>query len=104
MVEVGERHDQPDVVALHELDQLRQVGRIVEPRHELVLVGMVESRCERVGVDGHRTPSRPAECTDDVDALARAGEEDDVVHGRSSPTPAAAVLESDPPCFTPRRG
>ncbi len=82
MVEVGQRHDQRDVVRGDERRERGDIDGIVDPRREGVLVGVVERRRERVHVDRERPRSGAAERRDDVDALARAGEEDaDAAHG-----------------------
>ena len=82
LVEVGERHDEPHVVQVDELGERRDVGGVVDPRHERVHVGVVERRRERVRVDGDGSAAGAAERGDDVDALPGAREQD-CRHGRS---------------------
>ena len=76
LVEIGERDDEVDVVLDYEPGELGDVGGIVDARHELVAIRVVERGREAVDVgrDGGRTG--PAEGGHDVDALARAGEKD----------------------------
>ena len=76
LVEIGERDDEVDAVLGDELRELRDVARIVDADDELVAVGVVERRRERVDVDGNGRRAGPAEGRDDVDALPCAGEED----------------------------
>ena len=51
------------------------VARVVDARDERAVVGVVERGRERVEVGGDRRRAGAAERADDVDALARAGEE-----------------------------
>ncbi len=81
VVEVGQRHDQPDVVREHEVADRVEVAGVVDARHERVAVGVVERRRERVDVGGDRRRAGAPERGHDVDALAGAGEEDGG-HGR----------------------
>ncbi len=76
VIEVGERDDQADVVHLHELREGGDVAGVVHGRHERTAVGVVERRREVADVRGDRRRARTAERGDDVDALARAREED----------------------------
>src|SRR6266511_784134 len=75
LVEVGEGHDEADVVRCDDLGELRQVARILDPREEGVVVGVVQRRSERAEVGGDRRRARASKRADDVDAPARAGEE-----------------------------
>ena len=77
VVEIGERDDQARVVLRDERAERIDVGGVADGRHEGLAVGRVERRRELVDVDGECRRPRPAESGDDVDALARAGEEDD---------------------------
>ena len=76
VVEVGQRHDQADVVEHDEVSQRRDVARVVDPWHERVPVGMVERGRELVDVGRDRRRACARERGDDVDALARAREQD----------------------------
>ena len=82
VVEVGERNDERDVVRGDELGQRRHVRGIRDPRHEGVLVGVVERGREGVDVDRDRPRARAPERRDDVDALTGAREEDGRHGGR----------------------
>ena len=75
LVEVGQRHDEPDVVLGDERRERRHVAGIVDPRDERHVIGVVERGRERVEVGGDRGGAGPAERGHDVDALAGAGEE-----------------------------
>ncbi len=77
VVEVGERHDQANVVQLDEIAQGREVADVVDARHERTAVGVVERRCELVDVDGDRRCAGFAKRGHDVDALPGAREQDD---------------------------
>ena len=77
VVEVGERHDEAHVVLLDERAQRVDVGRVVDTRHARAPLGRVQRRRELVDVGGERRRPGAGEGGDDVDALARAGEEDD---------------------------
>ncbi len=77
MVEVGERHDQRRVVLGDERCERLDVAGIVDRRDERPAVGGVERRRELVEVDGERRRAGAPKRRDDVDALPRAGEEDD---------------------------
>ena len=59
----------------------RDVARVVDRRHERAAVGVVQRRRELVQVGGERGRAGAPERRDDVDALARAGEEDDAARG-----------------------
>ena len=85
VIEIGERDDEVDPVLAHELGERRDVGRIVDPRHERVLVGRVERRRQAVQVDRERVRPRASERLHDVDALPRAGEEDGAHRARGYP-------------------
>ena len=76
VVEIGERDDQPDVVQLDEVARGHPRTGVVDPGHERPAVGVVESRRELVDVGGDRRRAGAAEGRDDVDALARAREQD----------------------------
>ena len=76
LVEVGERDDEVDAVLGHELRQLGHVAGVVHANDELVMVGVVERRRERVDVHGNGRRASPAEGRDDVHALPCTGEED----------------------------
>ena len=76
LVEVGERDDELDVVLLDELRERRDVGWILDSRHELEVIRVPERGSERVEVGGDRRRARATEGRDDVDALPGAGEED----------------------------
>ena len=81
LVDIGDGHDELDVVLRDERSERRKVAGVGHPRHERHVIGVVERGCQpiEVGCDGGRTG--PTECRDDVHALARAGEEDRC-HGR----------------------
>ena len=81
VVEVGQWHEQRDVVLVHERAQRRDVLRIVDPRYEGVSVGVVERGCQPVHVDSEGSRAGALERSDDVDALAGAREKD-AAHGR----------------------
>jgi hypothetical protein len=51
-VEVGERQDGADLVALDELGEERDVAGVVDPRRCVAVGGGVLRRGQRVGVDG----------------------------------------------------
>ena len=76
VVEVGQRHDQPDVVQRDEVAQGVDVAGVVDARDERAVVGVVERRRERVDVGRDRRRAGAAERRDDVDALPGAREED----------------------------
>ena len=76
VVEVGQRHDQPDVVLAHQLTDLVDVGRVADALREDVDVRVVERGRERVDVGRDRDRACVRESADDVDALPRAREED----------------------------
>jgi uncharacterized SAM-binding protein YcdF (DUF218 family) len=75
VVEIGQRNDERDVVHVHELAQRRDICAVVDARDERVRVGVVERRSKRVHVDSKCARTGAAECGDDVDPLAGAGEE-----------------------------
>ena len=75
LVDVGHRHDEPDVVLGDERRERRHVAGIVDPRDERHVIGVVERRREAVEVGGDRRRAGPAERGHDVDALPGAGEE-----------------------------
>ena len=75
LVEIGQRHDQADVVLLDERAQSRNVVRVVHPRDKGVLVGVVERRCERVGIRCNGCGAGSAERAHDVHALPGTREE-----------------------------
>ena len=75
LVEIGQRHDQPHVVLGDERREGRDVAGVVHARDERMPVGVVERRRERIEVGRDRRRAGAAERRDDVDALARAGEE-----------------------------
>jgi len=68
-------------VDVDERAERRDVARVVDPRDERVVVGVVERGRERVHVRRERPRARALEGRDDVDPLAGAGEED-AAHGR----------------------
>ena len=76
LVQIGERNEEIDAVLVDDAPQRPYVLRIVDARHEDVAVGVVERRRQRVDVRGDRRRACAAKGTDDVDALARAREED----------------------------
>ena len=76
LVEVGERDDEVDAVLGDELRELGHVAGVVHADDELVAVGVVERRRERVDVHGNGRRAGPAEGRDDVHALPCTGEED----------------------------
>jgi uncharacterized SAM-binding protein YcdF (DUF218 family) len=76
VVEIGQGHDQLEVVLEHERPQRIGVRRVVDPRDERVRVGVVERGRELVDVRRERPRSGAAERRDDVDALPCAREED----------------------------
>ncbi len=76
LVEVGQGNDQVDGVLGDESRELWDVARVVDASDELVPIRVVERGSERVDVDRERRRAGPAEGRDDVDALARACEED----------------------------
>jgi len=94
MVEVGERDDQPGVVVVDEPRERGDVARVVDPRDERVLVGVIERRRERVGVGRDRRRACAPELGHDVDALARAGEEDGRHERRAYPVERGCSLVS----------
>ena len=61
MVEVGQRHDQANVVQRHEVAERRDVAGVVDPRDDGVAVGVVERRGERVDVGRDRRRTGTAE-------------------------------------------
>ena len=81
MVEVVQRHDQPDVVLSHELGERVDVSGVGDAWDDRLQVSVVERGRERVGVRCERHGPGGTESTDDVHPLTRAGEEDDR-HGR----------------------
>ena len=76
VVEVGQRHDQPHVVQLDEVTQRADVAEVVHGGHERPAIGVVERRRQLVEIGGDRGRPGLPERGDDVDALARAREED----------------------------
>ena len=76
VVEVGQRDDQPHVVQLDEIAQRGDVAGVVDARHERAAVGVVERGRELVRRRWRSSSRRRAERGDDVDALARAREQD----------------------------
>ncbi len=81
MVEVVQRHDQPDVVLFHEGGERVDISGVGDARDDRLDVRVIERGRERVGVCCERHGPGGAERTDDVHPLTRAGEEDDR-HGR----------------------
>ncbi len=77
MVEVVQRHDEPDVVLADEVGEGVDVAGVGDARDDRLTVRVVQRRRERVRVGGERDAARSAKRADDVDALPRAGEEDD---------------------------
>ena len=75
LVEIGQRHDQADVVLLDKRTQSRNVIRVVHPRDKRVLVGVVERRCKWVGVDCNGCGAGSAERAHDVHTLPGTCEE-----------------------------
>ena len=75
VVEVGQRHDEPDAVRGDELAQRVDVAGIVDARHGRPNVGVVQSRRERIEIGRDRRRAGLAERRDNVDALPGAGEE-----------------------------
>ena len=76
MVEIGQRDDQPHVVQLDEVAQRCDVDRVVDPRHERAVIGVVERGRELVDIGRDRGRAGLAKRGDDVDALAGAREQD----------------------------
>ena len=76
MVEIRERDDQTHVVEADEVAERGDVPRIVDARHECALVGVVERGRELVDVGRDRRRAGARKRSDDVDALARAREQD----------------------------
>ena len=76
MVEIVQRHDQPDVVLAHEVGQRLDVSGVGDARHDRPEVRVVERGRERIRVGSQRTRPGRAEGADDVHPLARAGEQD----------------------------
>lgn len=76
LVEVGERDDELHVVLDDEGGERRDVARVVDPRDDGPVVGVVERRRERVEIGGDGRRARPSERAHDVDALPCACEED----------------------------
>jgi hypothetical protein len=91
-VKVGQRHDEAHTELLHELREPRDVLGRRDRRREHAVVGVVEGRRERVQVDGNGLGPRIPERGHDVDALARAGEED----GRHAADLRLSTLRSSP--------
>ena len=81
LVDVGDGHDELDVVLGDERRERREVAGIVDPRHERHVVGVVERGRQPIEVGCDRRRAGPAERGHDVDALAGAGEENRC-HGR----------------------
>ena len=76
MVEIGQRHDQANLVQRDEIAERGHVAGVVDSRHERVPIGVVERGRERVDVGRDRRRAGARERGDDVDALARAREQD----------------------------
>jgi len=84
MVEVVQRDDQANVVLADERGQSRHVAGTRNARHDGHPIGVVERGSEGVRIGAERgRPGRP-ECPHDVDALARAREQDDHERGEYS--------------------
>ncbi len=81
MVEVVQRHDQPDVVLLHEGGHRVDVTGVGDAGNDRPDVRVVERGRERIRIGSERHAPGGVECADDVHPLPRAGEEDDR-HGR----------------------
>ena len=65
------------------------------PRDDRLAIGVVERRRERVGVGAENIRAGSLEGPDDVDALARAGEEDDHERRAYPEGPRKSLLQSD---------
>ena len=76
LVEVGERDDETDVVLRDEPGERRDIPGVVDAWDERAVVRVVQRRRERIEVGRDRGRAGASERADDVDALARAGEED----------------------------
>ena len=76
MIEVVERNDEPHVVLADESCERRHVARLRDPWNDRLPIGVVQRRRERISVGTERDGSGCPERLDDVDALARAGEQD----------------------------
>jgi len=77
VVEIVQRYDETDVVLAYQLHESGDVLGIRDLRHDGLPVGVVERRREGIGVGAERDRSSAAKRPHDVDALARAGEQDD---------------------------
>ena len=76
MVEIVQRNDEANVILADELRDSRDIAGIGDSRDDRPAIRVVQRRCERIGVSAERDGSRSAKRLDDVDALARAGEQD----------------------------
>jgi hypothetical protein len=76
VIEIVQRNDEPNVVLADEGCERRHVAGIRDPRDNRLAVGVVQRRRKRIGIDTERDGSGRSERLDDVDALARAGEQD----------------------------
>ena len=75
LVEVGQRHEQPDVVLGDESRQRGDIAGVVDAWDEGTVVCVVERGRQGIDVGRDRGRAGAAEGADDVDALPRAGEE-----------------------------
>jgi len=76
MVEIVQRHDEANVVLTDERSERHHVSGICDPRDDGVTIGVIKRRREWISVGAERNGSGGPERLDDVDALARAGEQD----------------------------
>ena len=76
MVEVVQRNDEANVVLPHELRDSRNVAGIGDSWNDRPTIRVVQRRRERIGVSAERDRSGTPKRLDDVDALARAREQD----------------------------
>ena len=76
MIEVGQRHDEPDSVSGYKLAKRVGVAGIVDAGNGRPNVSVVEGRRERIEIGRHGRRSGLAKRGNDVDALSSAGEED----------------------------
>ena len=82
LIDVGDGHDELDVVLGDERGERREVARVVDPGDERHVIRVVERGSQAVEVGCDRRRPGPLERGHDVDALPGAGEENRCHGGR----------------------
>ena len=83
LIEIGQRHDEADVVLGDEAGEGGNVAGVGDARNERHVIRVVERGSEPVEVRWRSSWRRPAERGHDVDALPGAGEENGSHGGRA---------------------